>query len=159
MVKATQGKAKRKKTLLKPRSWYTKKLSTLAKSCAKQRDGYICQMCGKECQGSDAHGSHVLNVGGNKNLELDPVNIKCLCSYCHLYRWHKDILKSAEWFKQKFPERFTYLEILRAKKIHFSTVELAELYDKVKSLDWRGYAKEYFALVERKEAIGALKNL
>ena len=132
------------------RTWYTKKLCTLAKSCAKERDGYVCQMCGKDCYGSDAHGSHVFNVGSHKAMEIDPTNIKCLCSHCHLWVWHKDPVMAGDWFKKKFPERLKYLHEVSKAKIKLSTVDLAELYDKVRGKDWKVYAKEYIKLIEEK---------
>ena len=138
------------KRQVKNRSWYTKKLATIAKKCAKERDGYICQMCGKECEGSDAHGSHVLNVGSYKYMELDPTNIKCLCSYHHLLVWHKDVLGSSEWFKETFPERAEYLDRMKKAKLKLSTVELAELYEKVRGLKPIEYAKHYIELIEKK---------
>ena len=132
------------------RTWYTKKLSELAKKCAKERDKYICQKCGKECVGADAHGSHVLNVGTHKNMELDPSNIKCLCYYHHMNWWHKDVMYASKWFKGKFPERWVYLQEISKLKLKLSTVELAELYDKVRGKNWKVYGTEYAKLIESK---------
>ena len=138
------------------RTWYFNKLATIAKKCAKERDGYVCQMCEKECVGSDAHGSHIDNVGAHKNMALDPVNIKCLCSYCHLHRWHKDPREWGPWFNRKFPERALYLDGVKKLNLRIETVELAELYEKVRGANgWKVYANEYMELIKRKTNQGA----
>lgn len=131
------------------RTWYSKKLVELAKRSAKLRDRYTCQMCGKDCVGSDAHGSHVEPVGAYKFLELDPLNIKCLCSYCHLRRWHKAPREWGKWFDDKFPTRAEYLDCAKRAKVKLTTVELAELYDRVRG-NPEVYAEEYLKLITPK---------
>jgi len=132
------------------RTWYSKKLVTLAKNCAKERDNHICQKCGNECYGGNCHGSHVLPVGAYKFMELDPNNIKCMCSYDHLRWWHKDPTEAGDWFKAKFPTRWEYLDMMKRAKIKLSTVELAELYEAVRGKGWKVYGMEYAKLIERK---------
>jgi len=129
------------------RTWYTKKLVEKAKRCVKLRDDYTCQHCGKECSGSDCHASHVLNVGTHKNMELDPSNMKVLCSYCHLHWWHKDVLHATEWFKDKFPERYDYLMRMAKLKFKIPTATLAELHEDTKD-DGSDYGVKYYEMIK-----------
>lgn len=129
------------------RTWYTKKLVEKAKRCVKLRDDYTCQHCGKECSGSDCHASHVLNVGTHKNMELDPSNMKVLCSYCHLHWWHKDVLHATEWFKDKFPERYDYLMRMAKLKFKIPTATLAELHEDTKA-DGSDYGVKYYEMIK-----------
>ena len=130
------------------RTWYTKKLAEKAKLCVKDRDKRVCQMCGKECYGSDCHASHVYNVGSHKNMELDPENMKVLCSYHHLHWWHKDVMESGRWFEGKFPERFDYLRAISKSNFKIATADLAELHEDTKA-DGSDYAKKYYALLQK----------
>jgi hypothetical protein len=99
------------------RTWYLKKLVEKAKRCVKERDNWTCQRCGKVVEGANCHASHILNVGAYKSLELDPSNMKVLCGMpCHLSWWHKNPLEAAEWFNEKFPDRYFYLKEIAKKK-------------------------------------------
>lgn len=129
------------------RTWYIKKLVAKAKLCVKERDGYQCQRCLKVVEGSNCHASHVLNVGTHKAFELDPENMKVLCSYCHLHWWHKDVLHAQEWFKNKFPNRYSYLMQASKKKWKIPTPMLAELHERTKD-DGVDYGYEYFSTVK-----------
>lgn len=101
---------KKKKVKTKTIGKLKKEIEDLAKLRAKERDGYICQKCGKKVEGSNAHGSHVIPVSHGDALRFDLLNIKCLCYHCHINWWHKNPLEAAEWFKKTFPERSQYLE-------------------------------------------------
>ena len=102
------------------RTWYLKKLVEKAKRCVKERDNWTCQRCGKVVEGANCHASHILNVGAYKSLELDPSNMKVLCGMpCHLSWWHKNPLEAAEWFNEKFPDRYFYLKEIAKKKLKY----------------------------------------
>ena len=102
------------------RTWYLKKLVEKAKRCVKERDNWTCQRCGKIVDGANCHASHILNVGAYKSLELDPSNMKALCGMpCHLSWWHKNPLEAAEWFNEKFPDRYFYLKEIAKKKLKY----------------------------------------
>ena len=102
------------------RTWYLKKLVEKAKRCVKERDNWTCQRCGKIVDGANCHASHILNVGAYKSLELDPSNMKVLCGMpCHLSWWHKNPLEAAEWFNEKFPDRYFYLKEIAKKKLKY----------------------------------------
>lgn len=129
------------------RTWYTKKLVEKAKRCVKLRDDYTCQYSGKVVSGSNCHASHVLNVGTHKCMELDPTNMKVLSSYYHLHWWHKDVLHSTEWFKDKFPDRYEYLMMMAKLKCKIPTVTLAELHETTKA-DGSDYGQAYYTMIQ-----------
>jgi len=87
-----------------------KKIEDLAKLRAKERDEWICQWCGKEVHGLNAHGSHVIPVSASQRLRFDLLNIKCLCYNCHFNKWHKNPNLASKWFQAKFPKRWAYLD-------------------------------------------------
>tara|TARA_E500000318_G_scaffold15353_2_gene15678 strand:+ start:665 stop:1078 length:414 start_codon:yes stop_codon:yes gene_type:complete len=130
------------------RTWYIKKLSEVARKYAKERDGFICQKCGKESRGSNAHGSHILCVGQHKNMELNPDNIKCLCYYCHMNWWHKDVLFAAKWFINKFPERYERLMAEAEFDNKLELEQLKNLYEAVQSGE--DYADAYGRILMRR---------
>ena len=119
---------KRKKRT--PRKILIDKLDTLAKTCAKVRDGYACQKCGLKVEGVNAHGSHVVPVSHGNNLRWDLLNIKCMCYHHHQW-WHLNPLESGIWFKEKFPARDLYLSEKKHIIKKFSMADLEELHEKL----------------------------
>ena len=118
--------AKRKKKT--PRKKLEEELDKLSKDCAKLRDNYICQWCGKSGSGSQIHGSHVHPVSGGKRLRWDLENIKALCAFCHRRRWHSNPIDAAKWFEEKFPDRWYYIQQQKQKgSKKWSLEELEEL--------------------------------
>lgn len=87
-----------------------KKIEDIIKIKAKERDNYTCQKCGKQVHGLNAHASHVIPVSASQYLRLDIKNLKCLCYSCHFNWWHKHPIDASDWFKQKFPKRYQYLQ-------------------------------------------------
>jgi len=110
-----------------PRKLLIEKLDKLAKTCAKVRDGYTCQWCGKKVEGVSAHGSHVIPVSRGNYLRWDLLNIKCLCFGCHMQRWHLNPIEAGRWFCEKFPARELYLSERKNTIKKFSMSELEEL--------------------------------
>lgn len=86
------------------------KLDKLVKQYVKLRDKNTCQHCGKIVEGSNCHGSHVIPVSRDGRLAFDDLNIKVLCYHCHINWWHKHPIEAGEWFTNKFPERWEYLQ-------------------------------------------------
>ena len=108
-------------------SWYRKKMVERAKIEALERDGYVCQKCGKsKYTGWAIHGSHVFPEGRYHGMSANPLNIKALCYDCHFNWWHKNPLQAAEWFKAKFPERYKKLKQLSQKVIQVDWKKLYE---------------------------------
>ena len=107
--KALKIKKLRKKLKETPTYW-RKKAITLAKKKAILRDGTQCMHCGKEAPTIQIQASHVHSVGTKLFLAADPMNIKPLCGQCHEFWWHSNPLEAAEWFKKKFPDRYSYLQ-------------------------------------------------
>lgn len=86
------------------------KLEKLSKDLIRQRDGNNCVHCGKWCEGSARHVSHVVPVSAGSGLKWDLLNMKILCYHCHINWWHKNPIEAGEWFKEKYPERWAYLQ-------------------------------------------------
>lgn len=109
-----------------------RRLGPLVKAYVKKRDNFTCLHCGKVCEGSDCHGSHILSVGAHSHMEFEPRNIKVLCFRCHIYWWHKDVAVAGEWYKDNYPENWAWLKEQDIKRTKLSTFELNELLDKYK---------------------------
>jgi hypothetical protein len=110
-----KNKKKRRKVSKKetPHSVY-KKCLKLAGDIAKTRDCYICQHCGESREsGRQMQASHVIPKSRCKRLAVEPVNIKCLCSYCHRWWWHLSPVESGLWFTNMFPDRWSSIKILQ----------------------------------------------
>src|SRR3990167_2866367 len=111
----------RRKPKEKSNTWWRKKCVTLAKVEAKERDGWICQHCGRsKAQGYQMQGSHVYPEGVYKSMSADADNILCLCAGCHTggFRannntksWHGDPVYFADWFREKYPELYQTLKL------------------------------------------------
>lgn len=86
------------------------RLDVLSKQLVKQRDGNNCVHCGKWVEGSNRQASHVIPVSAGSGLKWDVQNMKVLCMHCHLQWWHKNPIEAGEWFKEKYPERWAYLQ-------------------------------------------------
>ena len=119
---------KKKETISKQK----KKTELAVKKLVKARDGYICQHCGKHCEGANAHASHVIPVSAGNQFRFDPLNLKCMCYHCHINWWHKNPIEATEWFKEKFPERYDYLFSLPRVTVKFSIDDLKEMETKYK---------------------------
>jgi len=112
------------------RSTLYKKLDKLVSIKVKERDNETCQWCGKKLESQNCHTSHVIT---RKNIALrwDLNNLKVLCFYCHIQRWHKSPLEATKWFKNKFPDRYEYLMREKNKIAKFSITDLQEMIKKL----------------------------
>jgi 5-methylcytosine-specific restriction endonuclease McrA len=117
---------RKKKPKLPSRSGLQEKLDILVKTAVKIRDNYTCQKCGQKVEGSNCQASHVIPVSAGNKLRWDPLNLKVLCYHDHLNWWHKNPLEAAEWFKQKFPDRWEYLQANKGIR-KYETYELVEM--------------------------------
>lgn len=90
------------------------KLIALLIKTAKQivyiRDKNTCQHCGKLVSGINRQASHVHPVSGGSPLRWDPLNMKVLCYRCHFHFWHLNPAESGIWFREKFPDRWEYIQ-------------------------------------------------
>lgn len=69
-----------------------------------RRDGYKCVMCGKSPSGLNL--SHFYPQHAYSKLRYNEDNVCLMCSFpCHLSTWHKDILTSAEWYKEHIDKK------------------------------------------------------
>ena len=122
------------------RKGLVKKLDNTCASIIKIRDEHICQMCGKRVAGSDAHCSHVLPKSLGYYVRWNLLNLKLLCTHCHLHIWHKNPTKAGEWFRKKFRHRMKYLDGLKPNPLDkWNDAQLlallAELQTKLKELE------------------------
>ena len=131
----TEGDKKRKKISA---LWYAYKATEMAKMIAKHRDRWTCQYCGKTKNEAQMQGSHVHSAGKASYMKADPWNIKCLCAGCHM-KWHDFPAVMGPWFKDKFPERWDYLESKRKnrdkpdwKALYEENKKLLENYEQTK---------------------------
>lgn len=115
------------------RAQLIKQLDHLSKEVVRQRDGNTCQHCGKWVEGAGRHVSHVIPVSAGNKLRWDPMNMKILCYHCHINWWHKNPMRSAEWFANKFPDRWTYLQANEGM-YKFTISELEALTAELKAL-------------------------
>ena len=92
------------------------------------RDAFRCQKCGKVVRGQGLHTSHVYCKKTYRSMKYDEQNLKCLCFYCHKW-WHNNPLESFGWFKDKFPERFEYLERRKVQLQKLTLYDLDNLID------------------------------
>ena len=53
------------------------------------RDGWTCQICGKRLSGSDATVDHIVPLSKNKNLRLEPSNLRASCRSCNSRKSNK----------------------------------------------------------------------
>jgi len=103
------------------------RLDALCRQIVLIRDDYKCQKCGKHVEGKAAHTSHVIPKSHGFNLRFDLNNLKILCFHHHINWWHKNPVESGEWFKNKFPERWEYLEQNKNKIIKRTLDDYKEL--------------------------------
>jgi len=116
------------KTALKNKLW--KQIAIYIKN----RDGHICQLCGKKCYKSDCHCSHILPKSSiaYPGYEFEEWNLKCLCSTDHLRFWHKNPLEAAIKFQEMYPDRYRMVlekaKAYKAEKKSYSVADLMEKY-------------------------------
>jgi 5-methylcytosine-specific restriction endonuclease McrA len=108
------------------------KLMGMVKAFVKERDNHTCQWCGRDhLKGFFCQASHVISIRIDLRLAYDPMNMKVLCTQCHAkYEGNKEAGK--EWFKQKFPERFLYIEQQRIDNLKKGTMFDSWFEDKIK---------------------------
>lgn len=94
---------KQKVSTVKNRIW------ELCKKIVRKRDKNRCQRCGKHVEGSQSETSHVVPKSHGNILRYDIQNLKVMCFTCHRW-WHANPTESGLWFKERWPDRYTYLE-------------------------------------------------
>jgi hypothetical protein len=97
------------------------------KPCAKCGNTYGMTQC-----------SHVHSIGAYPNLRYDPMNVLPLDARCHKFWWHDEPGDAWEWFKQKYPGRYAYLEKAKLKYVGWDIDKLLEVREKIKSKDIKG---------------------
>lgn len=133
MIPALIGQWKmRKKKRINKRKVLTKKLDDVCRERVRIRDKDICQKCGMVALKQNSHPSHVYTKKSYPNMRHELLNIKLLCLNCHTNWWHKEVLEAYEWFKEKFPERYKYLQIRKQFTEPLSIPDLEDLLKELK---------------------------
>ena len=112
----------------KKKPTYAKQLEIIAKQYIHLRDTETCQRCGKQEKG--LHVSHVI-ARRHGLLKWDEQNLKLLCYGCHICFWHKEPMEAMEWFKEKFPERYKYLQKKRIESMRLGKVGVDYFKEKI----------------------------
>lgn len=110
------------------------KLWELCKTYIRRRDKNTCQWCGKKVEKTNAHTSHVIPKSHGNVLRYDDLNLKLLCFHCHINKFHKNPLESAEWFKKKFPDRYEHIQEKKEQIVKLKEVELQDLIEHYEDL-------------------------
>ncbi len=92
---------------LRNRKDWIKKLDKLLKEVVFARDKY-CVRCGKTDKLAP---SHIYPKGRYTRLRHDSDNVLTLCYGCHICWWHRNPIEAAEWFKEKYPDRYKKLKL------------------------------------------------
>ncbi len=66
------------------------------------RDGWVCQLCGKELVGSDAHADHIVPKRPPFNGTDDPANLRAACADCNKRRNGEDDLVRETWLSPRW---------------------------------------------------------
>ena len=98
------------------------KLDKAWSKAIRERDDNECQWCG----GEGTQAAHVI-PRRYRILRWDWGNGICLCGGCHMWKWHENPLEAADWFENKFPERWEYLLEQNRITVKWSIEELEEM--------------------------------
>ena len=122
-------KQKKKRKQKTERTKLKEELDELTKQLVRIRDNWTCQRCGKKVTEQNAHCSHVIPKSKGNALRWDLSNLKLLCFHCHINFWHKNPIEAYKWFKNKFPDRYKYLDKHKNDVVKFSIIYLQTLRD------------------------------
>jgi len=122
---------KRKKTT--PKKKLIKQLEDVIRIYIRKRDNNLCQKCSKQVFGSNSHVSHVIPKSRGNFLRFNEQNLKLLCSGCHLQYWHLNPLEAGEWFANKFPKRYKYLQESKSYTMEFTETDYKNMIKEYKS--------------------------
>jgi hypothetical protein len=118
-------------------TWYRKQIKDIFNPLITSL-GY-CQRCGSI--NSKFHCSHVLTIKNYRSLQFNPINTVCLCYYCHLQWWHKEPFQAVAWYKEKFPNRYIYLQEAMKHITKMNIPRYQEILKMVQKRDLRGLMK------------------
>jgi len=85
--------------------WWHKRLDNKMLVWFREKNN-SCAMCGYP----NFQMHHIYSKGAHQALRYDLMNLLPLCGRCHRFKWHDDIGPAWEWFREKYPERDTYLK-------------------------------------------------
>ena len=104
------------------------KLDEVTSKIIKIRDEHTCQRCGSKPSPRGEHWAHIYSRSRHSMRWL-LLNSLVLDNGCHRY-WHANPLNAQEWFREKFPYRYEYLQAEKRKPVRqIPTIELQEIYE------------------------------
>src|SRR5579872_5782654 len=92
-----------------------------ARKVVFERDGGVCVRCGDRSRA--VQWCHIFSRR-HKALRWEPDNALSMCAGCHMF-WHHEPLLAVEWFRKKWPER--YSRIMAVMQIN-PKVRVKEIY-------------------------------
>lgn len=109
------------------RKTIVRNLDKITAQVVKLRDDYTCQRCGKKYSQYNGKGSldwsHVFSRT-RYSMRWLLINSISLCCGCHKF-WHDNPLESGQWFKDKWPHRYDYLQLCRKEPMR--TIRTSDL--------------------------------
>ena len=104
---------------------------------------------GRKSCGGYMQASHIKSEGAYKHLFIDPRNIYPMCMAHHLYWWHKEPTEAGNWFKEKYPINWKYLEWAKQQHIQYTVNELIGLQSALRQ-GWGEYCDAFMQLMASK---------
>ena len=111
------------------RKTLVRNLDNITAQVVKLRDNYTCQRCGRKYRPDNTKGSldwaHIYSRS-RYSMRWLLLNAVALCCGCHKF-WHDNPTESGQWFKDKWPHRYEYLQGKRKEPMRtIRTSELAQ---------------------------------
>ena len=107
------------------------RLDEVTPAIIKLRDERTCQKCSGKPQPQGCHWAHIYSRTSHK-MRWDLLNSLVLCNGCHRF-WHANPIDAENWFRDKFPARYDYLQELRRQSTkHIPQAVLEDWLDTLK---------------------------
>lgn len=90
----------------------------------------VCARCGKSFEQMQC--SHVYTVKAYPNLRFDVLNALSMCGNHHMWWWHQEPGEAWPWFKEKYPERYSYLVFAKNQIKPWKIYEVKEVRKAIK---------------------------
>ena len=142
-------KTRLKKQSSQPTAKLKRKLLDLAKAFVRERDG-VCQAAeidGRKCWGY-LSASHIYPEGTYHGHKFDPLNMKGLCNWHHIYWWHKNPAEAGKWIEKYLGKRFIILKKRTVKIVKWKDPDLKHLIGILENTPSQ-YPKEYGKIIEK----------
>lgn len=134
-MRCMKKQKKRRRTLsTRGIGWWKKQTQIKFNKLVTSNIGY-CQWCGSQI--NQLQCSHVYSIGARPSLRFNILNVLCLCSYCHRFRWHDNPADAWDWYKEKFPSRYKYLQTVKNIFHKITIEECKQIQEYIKNKDFK----------------------